>query len=81
MRKKADLITVKNIPENFDNIQKRFAALGLNDEELYNQVEYYKKELYESLEKIERLEKEILELKKFKNRVLNRNLGSQFGAC
>lgn len=64
MRKNVDLITGSQIPKKLSSIENRLAALGLDDDNLSEQVNYYKKELQIALEKIERLEKEIIQYKK-----------------
>lgn len=80
MKKNVDLLTGKQIPIKMSSIEKRLAALGLNDNALIDQVEYLKKELEIALEKNYRLEKEIISLKKEKISMFNDlNIGDQFG--
>jgi len=67
MRQNVDLITGSKIPKKLSSIENRLAALGLDDDNLSEQVNYYKKELKIALEKIERLEKEIIQYKKHKS--------------
>lgn len=66
MKNNIDLLTGKKIPIKMSSIEKRLAALGLNDKPLIEQIEYLKKELEMALEKNYILEKEIINFKKEK---------------
>ena len=46
MRQNVDLITGSKIPKKLSSIENRLAVLGLDDDNLSEQVNYYKKEFY-----------------------------------
>jgi hypothetical protein len=65
MRNNIDLITGEKMPVELSSIEKRLSKLGINNSVSEN-IDYYKKELKLALEKIYRLEKDIITLKREK---------------
>lgn len=64
MDKDRDILTGEKVPKKLSSIEERLSALGLDDISLIEKVNYLKKELEISFEKIYRLEKEAIILKK-----------------
>lgn len=74
MKKRFDLETGKKLPDisNFSSIQQRLGTLGINDDMYKDKAEYFEEELKNTLAKLERLEKDIIKLKKDKVVLQNR---------